>query len=43
MRNFDISGVHWKIWLLGGGGGVSRKTNTEGGLPEGEVFNSFQI
>ena len=20
MKNFNILGVHWKIWLLGGGG-----------------------
>ena len=32
MKNFDILGVHWKIWLLGGWS--SQKTNIEGGLPE---------
>ena len=32
MKNFNIFGVHWKIQCLGGEG--SRKTNTEGGLPE---------
>ena len=21
MKNFNIMGVHWKVWLLGGGGG----------------------
>ena len=34
MKNFNILGVHWKIWLLkrgGGGGGGSWKTNIEGG------------
>ena len=29
MKNFNISGVHWKIRLLGGGG--SQKSNIEGG------------
>ena len=31
MKNFDILGVHWKIWLLEVG---SQKTNIEGGLPK---------
>ena len=30
MNNFNILGVHWKIWLLRGEGGL-RKTNIEGG------------
>ena len=30
MKNFNILGVHWKIRLLGVGGG-SRKTDIEGG------------
>ena len=30
MKNFNVLGVHWKIWLLRGGGG-SRRTNIEGG------------
>ena len=29
MKNFNILGFHWKIWLLGEG--VSQKTNIEGG------------
>ena len=29
MKNFNIFGVHWKIWLLRGGG--SQKANIEGG------------
>ena len=28
MKNFKIMGVHWKIWLLGGGS--SQKTDIEG-------------
>ena len=31
MTNFNIFGVHWKIWLLKEG---SRKTNKERGLPK---------
>ena len=31
MKNLNILGVHWKIGLLGGGGG-SPKTNIEGGI-----------
>ena len=30
MKNFNILGIHWKIWLLGGGG--SQKNNIEGGI-----------
>ena len=33
MKNFNILGVHWKIWLLGGS---SQKTNIKGRLPEKE-------
>ena len=32
MKNFDIFGVPWKIWLLGGWG--SQKTYIEGGFPK---------
>ena len=31
MKNFNILGVHWKIRLLGGGGG-SQETNIEWGI-----------
>ena len=47
MKNFNIFGVHWKIRLLRvvvgrGGGGGSRKTNIEGGLPKkGERLGQF--
>ena len=30
MKNFNLGGIHWKIWLLRG---CSRKTNIEGRLP----------
>ena len=30
MKNFNIMEVHWKVRLLGGGGGGSEKTNIEG-------------
>ena len=39
--NNDNLGVHWKIWLLGGRGGGSRKTNIKGGLPKKEGLVSF--
>ena len=41
MKNFNILAVHWKIWLLGGGG--SRKTNIEGRLRKQEGLNSLPI
>ena len=31
-KNFDILGIHWKIWLLGGRS--SQKADIEGGLPK---------
>ena len=34
MKNFNILGIHWKIWLLGG---CSQKVNIEGGLPNEEA------
>ena len=44
MKNFNVFGVHWKIRFLGGGGGGSRKTNIEGGLPKrGGGLDSLQI
>ena len=33
-KNLNILGVHWKIWLLGEGGGSWWKTYIEGGLPQ---------
>ena len=33
MKNVNIVGIHRKI-CFSGGGGASRKTNKEGGLPE---------
>ena len=40
MKNFNIFGVHWKIWFLGGR--VSRKTNIEGGgLPKKSGLGQF--
>ena len=41
MKNFNILGVHWKIQLLGGGGGGSGKTNIEGRLPKKEGLGQF--
>ena len=39
MKNFNIFGVHWKIWLLGGG---LRKTDIEGGgLPKNGGLGQF--
>ena len=40
MKNFNILGVHWKIWLSGGG---SWKTNMEGGLPKKGGLDILQI
>ena len=37
MKNFK--GVHWRIQLLGGGG--SRKTNIDGGLPKRGGLGQF--
>ena len=39
MKNFNILGVHWRIQLLGGGG--SRKTNIDGGLPKRGGLGQF--
>ena len=49
MKNFDILGVDWKIWLLGGEGGrgggrgSSQKTYIEEGLPKKWGFDNLQI
>ena len=45
MKNFNILRVHWKIQLLGRGGGRggSQKTNIEGGLPKKGALDSLQI
>ena len=40
MKNFNILGVHWKIQLLGGGGG-SQKNNIYGGLPKKGELGQF--
>ena len=38
MKNLNIFGVYWKIWLLREKGEGSRKTNIEGGMPrKGEL------
>ena len=39
MKNFNILGVHWKVWLLGG----SQKTNIEGRLPKKGGLDSLLI
>ena len=39
MKNFNILGVHWKIWLLGGGGRVSQKS--VGVLPKTGALGQF--
>ena len=41
MKNFNILAIHWKIQFLGGGG--SRKTNIEGGLPKKGGLDSLPI
>ena len=48
IKNFNILGVHWKIWLLGGGGGEgeggSQKTNIEGVIAwKGRCLDSLSI
>ena len=40
MKNFNVLGVHWKIRLLGEGGG-SRKTNIERGLSKKPPLGQF--
>ena len=37
IKNFDVFGVHWKIWFLGG----YWKTNIEGGLPKKGGLRQF--
>ena len=39
MKNFNILGVHWKIWLLRGS---SWKTNIERGLPKKRGLGQFE-
>ena len=41
MKNFNILDVHWKIWLLGGGS--SRKTDIDWGLPKKGGLDSLQF
>ena len=44
IKNFNIIGVHWKIWFFFfGGGGGHEKTNTEDGLPKKGGWDSLQI
>ena len=38
MKNVNILGVHWNIWLLGGS---SLKNDIEGGLSKKEVLGQF--
>ena len=38
MKNLNILGVYWKIWLSGGS---SRKTDIEGGLPKKGGLGQF--
>ena len=43
MKNFNILGVHWKIQLLGwgGGGGFTKKQYRDGGLPKKGGLGQF--
>ena len=41
MKNLNIFGVYWKIWLLGEKGEGSRKTNIEGGMPKKGELGQF--
>ena len=41
MKNLNIFGVYWKIWLLGKKGEGSRKTNIEGGMPKKGELGQF--
>ena len=41
MKNLNILGVHWIIWLLKVGVEGSWKTNIEGGLPKMEGLGWF--
>ena len=42
MKNFDILGVHGKVRVLQGGGGVSRETNISLGLPKKGIVCRFK-
>ena len=40
MKSFNILGIHWKIWLLGGGG-LTKNQYRGGGLPKKGSLGQF--